>query len=256
MSARIDASSSVLSRSANGISLAAHSSAKRRFDFERGANMKSNAASDSGKITSIRLVQSDPKAHVENWSYAKELRALGQVLESHQLGTVELEVESGVYFVRGNATANESARASLAALVRDFLFGTSSTGQIKEGDQIKLRYTSNEIRQLDAEARERRKDSKRTPDPHSLSQVLRGAGSYLDSRDIELVGVSIKERWITLRYRTPEGSIDEAKQDIEYFFDYWVKMYLKRRNRPMLRSANEPTLIVTWEGIKKQDPTA
>ena len=217
--------------------------------------MKSSAASDSGKTTRMRLVQSDPHAQVENWSYAKELRALGQALESHQLGTVELEVESGVYFVRGSATANESARASLAALVRDFLFGTDSKTHAKARDEIKLRYTSNDIRQLDAEARDRRKDSKRTPDPHSLSQVLRGAGSYLDSRNIELAGVSVQDRWITLRYRTAEGRIEEAKQDIEYFFNYWVKMYLKRRNRSVVRSSSDPTLIVTWEGIKKQNPT-
>ena len=125
----------------------------------------------------------------------------------------------------------------------------------REGQEIKLRYTSKEIRQLDTEARRLRKDSKKTPDPHSLSQVLRGAGSYLDSRNIQLAGVTVKDRWITLRYRTPEGRIEEAKQDIEYFFNYWVKMYLRRRNRSVVRSASDPTLIVTWEGIKKQNPT-
>ncbi|HEY7165039.1 MAG TPA: hypothetical protein VIB79_10785 [Candidatus Binatia bacterium] len=217
--------------------------------------MKQSAVKQSGKTDRVRLVRSDPQAQVEDWSYAKELRALGQALESHQIGTVELEVESGVYFVRGNATANDSAKASFSSLVRDFLFGTSAKGGAKDGEEVRLRYTSNEIRQLDAEARERREDSKKTPDPHSLSQVLRGAGSYLDSKNIQLVGVTVKDRWITLRYRTPEGHLEEAKQDIEYFFDYWVKMYLRRRNRPVVTPSSDPTLIVTWEGIKKQNPT-
>jgi hypothetical protein len=217
--------------------------------------MKQSAVSESGKEVQLRLVQNDSGTQAENWSYAKELRTLGQALESHQLGTVELEVESGVYFVRGNATANESARASLSSLVRDFIFGTSPKTQVQAAEEVKLRYTSNEIRQLDAEARQRRQDSKQTPDPHSLSQVLRGAGSYLDSRNIQLVGVTIQDRWITLRYQTPEGRLEEAQQDIEYFFNYWVKMYLRRRNRSAVRSSTEPTLIVTWEGKKKQNPT-
>jgi len=217
--------------------------------------MKQSAAKESGNTARVHLVPSDPQAQAENWSYAKELRTLGQALESHQLGTVELEVESGVYFVRGNATAADSARASLANLVRDFIFGSAPKAEQREGQEIKLRYTSKEIRQLDTEARRHRKDSKKTPDPHSLSQVLRGAGSYLDSRNIQLAGVTVKDRWITLRYRTPEGRIEEAKQDIEYFFNYWVKMYLRRRNRSVVRSASDPTLIVTWEGIKKQNPT-
>jgi hypothetical protein len=217
--------------------------------------MKQSAASKSETEVHVRLVQNDPQAQAENWSYAKELRALGQALESHQLGCIELEVESGVYFVRGNATPSDSARASLSSLVRDFIFGSDAKAQVKEREEIKLRYSSNEIRQLDAEARQRRTDSKKTNDPHSLSQVLRGAGSYLDSRNIQLVGVTVKDRWVTLRYQTPEGRLEEAQQDLEYFFDYWVKMYLRRRNRSAVRSPSEPTLIVTWEGKKKQDPT-
>ena len=56
--------------------------------------MKQSAAKESGNTARVHLVQSDPQAQAENWSYAKELRTLGQALESHQLGTVELDERS------------------------------------------------------------------------------------------------------------------------------------------------------------------
>jgi hypothetical protein len=36
---------------------------------------------------------------------------------------------------------------------------------------------------------------------------------------------------------------------LEYFYDYWVKMYLRRSNRSKLPPPSEPTLFVTWKGI-------
>jgi len=199
----------------------------------------------------------DSESKPENWCYAKELRTLGQMLEAHQLSSIDLEVESGVYFVHGKATVQKSNQSSLSKLIRDFVFGTEDSPEEKSADDIKLRYTQNEIQQLDSEAREKRQDESKTPDPHSLSQVLRGAGSFLDSKQTSLIGITINGRWITLRYRTSEGNLEQAKQDIEYFFNYWVKMYLRRKNRAKLelRSPSDPTLVVTWEGLKRQNPT-
>ena len=184
------------------------------------------------------------------WGYAKELRVLGQALEAHQLCTVDIEIESGVYFVRGKANIPQSSRVSVAKLIRDHIFGPYGA---KQSEDIKLRYTANEIKQLDGEGRAKRKDSSKTPDPHSLSQILRGAGSYLDKRQTSLVGITIRDGWVTLRYRTVEGALEQAKQDIEYFFNYWVKMYLRRKNRPQPPAQKNPTLIVTWEGIKRRN---
>ena len=192
----------------------------------------------------------------DDWSYAKELRTLGQALEAHQISAVEIEIDSGVYFVHGKATALNPGQATLARLVRDFLFGADPSSAVKDGEEVKLRYTTNEIQQLDDDGRAKRKDPSKTPDPYSLSQVLRGAGAYLDNRhETALVGVTVKDRWVTLRYRTAEGRLEQAKEDIEYFFNYWVKMYLRRKNRTQVKTASDPSLVVTWDGIKKHDPT-
>ena len=219
-------------------------------------HMKQSAAEEQVLLKKIAgsFRDGEPGPGGDTWCYAKELRALGQALEARQISSVDLEVESGVYFVRGKATIAKAAQPSFSKLIRHFVLGGDSDSAIKDVGQISLRYTSHEIQQLDDEARAKRRDASKTPDPYSLSQVLRGAGSYLDNRQTELVGITIKDRWITLRYRTTEGRLEQAKQDLEYFFNYWVKMYLRRRNRPKSPSSNDPTLVVTWDGIKKQNP--
>ena len=87
------------------------------------------------------------------------------------------------------------------------------------------------------------------PDPYSVSQILRGAGSYLDNRDItKLLEISLKGKWVTVSYETAEGRLEKAQQDLEYFYDYWVKMYLRRSNRLKPLFSPDPTVLVTWKG--------
>jgi len=70
------------------------------------------------------------------------------------------------------------------------------------------------------------------PDPHSLSHILRSAGAYLDGRkNSSLIGISLQDQWVTIRFETAEGRPEEAKQSLEYFYDYWVKMYLRRGSK-------------------------
>ena len=62
--------------------------------------------------------------------------------------------------------------------------------------------------------------------------ILRGAGSYLDNREVTtLMGISLRGKWVTVSYQTAKGRLEQAQQDLEYFYDYWVKMYLRRSNR-------------------------
>jgi hypothetical protein len=191
-------------------------------------------------------------AEIEIFSYAKELRALGQALEKHHFSCLDLEVEGGIYLVQGKATVAKDAQSSLVRLVRDLIYGYSAGGKEKS-IETNLRFSAEEIDRLDCEGRSKRKESHQMPDPYSLSQILRGAGSYLDHRDeTSLVGITLKDRWVTVRYNTAEGRLEQAKQDLEYFYNYWVRMYLRRSNRPGLALPSEPSLVVTWEGIKER----
>jgi hypothetical protein len=186
--------------------------------------------------------------------FAKELRALGQEIEKFSFSAFDLQIDSGIYVVTGKAGMPlENVKFSFSRFVRELLRGSNPTPTMttKPG-QIDLRFSPDEIEKFDVRGRVKREDPGRIPDPYSISQILRGAGSYLDNRDVtSLVGISMKDRWVTVRYQTAEGRLEQAKQDLEYFYDYWVKMYMRRSNRTKLPPPSDPTFRVNWESIQK-----
>jgi len=218
--------------------------------------MKYLAAAHPDLIHDNLPTSPDPKpaSEVEAFSYAKELRALGQALEKQNFSSVDLEIEEGIYVVRGKATASREARSSFSRFIRDLICGANSHLTNKNGmHDMDLRYSPEEIERFESAGQAKRIASNKMPDPYSLSQILRGAGSFLDHRkETSLVGITIKDRWVTVRYETAEGRLEQAKQDLFYFYDYWVKMYLRRSSRPKAPPPTDPTLIVSWNGIEKR----
>jgi hypothetical protein len=186
--------------------------------------------------------------------FAKELRALGQAIEKFSFSAFDLHIDSGIYVVTGRAIIQEeNARFSFSRFVRELLLRSDATATMTtKAGQIDLRFTPEEIEKFDVRGRVKRQDAGKMPDPYSISQILRGAGSYLDNRDAtNLVGVTLRDRWVTVSYQTAEGRLEQAKQDLEYFYNYWVKMYMRRSNRAKLPPPADPTLFVSWEGIQK-----
>ena len=185
--------------------------------------------------------------------FARQLRALGQALEKFSFSTFDLELRSGNYLVTGRATSTENIRFSFSRFVRELLRSSTARPTLSCADnRVDLCFSPDEIEKFDLRGKVKREDANKMPDPYSISQILRGAGSYLDNRDVTtLVGVSLNGKWVTVRYETPEGRLEQAKQDLEYFYDYWVKMYLRRSNRAKLPPASDPTLLVTWEGMRR-----
>lgn len=210
--------------------------------------MKENGAM-AGERLPDRL---GPASAIDNLSYAQELRALGQDLEAYKLLSVDLQMDEGLYVVRG--IARVSTGSLFARLLRVFSHNSSSAlGQRHSTSEIELRYSLRDIEQLESRGRAKRKEPHHMPDPYSLSQVLRGAGSYLDNRaGTHLVEITVKDQWITLQYETPRGWLECDRQDVEYFYNYWVKMYLRRRDRPKLPPASDPTLMMEWDDILKR----
>jgi hypothetical protein len=186
--------------------------------------------------------------------FAKELRALGQAIEKFSFSAFDLHIDSGIYVVTGRAIIQEeNARFSFSRFVRELLLGSGAAATVTTtAGQVDLRFTPDEIEKFDVRGRVKRQDAGKMPDPYSISQILRGAGSYLDNRDAaSLVEVALKDRWVTVSYQTAEGRLEQAKQDLEYFYNYWVKMYMRRSNRAKLPPPNDPTLFVSWEAMQK-----
>ena len=185
--------------------------------------------------------------------FARQLRALGQALERFSFSAFDLTLRSGTYWVTGMALSTDHIKFSFSRFVRELLRGCPVTPTLAcNGSQVDLRFSHDEVERFDERGKVKRQDASKMPDPYSISQILRGAGSYLDNRDVtELVGVSLKEKWVTVSYQTADGRLEQAQQDLEYFYDYWVKMYLRRSNRAKLPRPSDPTVLVTWRGIQR-----
>src|SRR5262245_12446086 len=202
---------------------------------------------------------SDPvpeKPEFQKNSYARELRAVGQALEAQHVFSLELELNGGLYVVRGKVTAADYAQSSFSGFIQDFVSGVGSvlTGSPRPSIyEIDLSYQPEDIEELDSKGRSHRRNGDRNPDPYGLAQKLRGAGSFLDYRpETTLTGISVEDRWVTIRYRTAEGRFEQAKQDVAYFYNYWVKMYLRRGLRQNPTSPDDSTVVVNWGSAEKQ----
>jgi hypothetical protein len=183
--------------------------------------------------------------------YAEELRAVGQALEAQTFISVELEVEGDGYRVRAEVDQSKKADSSFGAIVKQLLLGFGSSLQTKKqptARAIETRYGAEEIQKLIQEGVARRLDTHTVPDYFSLSHILRQTGAYLDGLyHATLVRVTVKGDWITIHYRNGSGQLKEFTQDIQFFYDYWVKMYLRRSDRPVPMLSMRPTYMAALE---------
>ncbi len=183
-------------------------------------------------------------------NFARQLRALGQALEKFSFSVFDIEIENGVYFVVAKSSATEQRRTlSLLRAIRAY-FVRSDRSRTRPDRQVDLRFTPEEIENFDLHGKSRRQDGGKTPDPYSISQLLRGAGCYLDNRNVsERATISFAGRWITIRYETPDKQTANARHDLEYFYDCWVQMYLRRSNRAKWPQTSEPTVMMRWQSL-------
>src|SRR5262245_15781258 len=243
----------------NGTVLAPRHAEIVRFAADKGY-CESPIMTADNKMKLPRAAESfDPiaeKTQFQKNSYARELRAVGQALEEQHVFSLDLELNGGLYVVRGKVTAADYAQSSFSGFIQDFVSGVGAVLTGGPGPsiyEIDLTYQPEDVEELDSKGRSQRRNGDRNPDPYGLAQKLRGAGSFLDYRpETTLTGISVEDRWVTVRYRTPEGRIEQAKQDVTYFYNYWVKMYLRRGLRHDLTWPDDSTVIVNWGLAEKQ----
>jgi hypothetical protein len=164
-----------------------------------------------------------------SWS----LRALGQALEKFGFSNFDLEISDGTYLIIPKPHSPERSHISLKRLLRQFFQPSSMpAGLITSERKPDLRFSSEDIKNFDLRGKSRRKDGGKIPDPYGVSELLRGAGCYLDNHNVTSeVKISLVDRWVTIRYRAGDGRPEHIERDIEYFYDYGVNMYLRRTNR-------------------------
>jgi hypothetical protein len=178
------------------------------------------------------------------------LRTLGSLLQEHGFTEYELRVSDGDYTVLRQVAKENFAPRSL---LKKFFSFNPTRYKRQQPPLRELRYSITDLLDHETQDRERRKQPSQMPDPYSTAQILRGVGCFLDKRDgSRLLGVTVKDRWVVIDYVTADGREQKEKQDFEYFYDYWVRMYMQRSNRSKLPAPSDPTLYVIWESARRQ----
>jgi len=211
--------------------------------------MRNNTAEDLDYYATQdgALAPGEGGARADGLSYARILRTLGLALEAHRVVTCDIAIENDIYTIKGIARPQAKTRRGLLQSVRKFFVRDDLTPRPDFfTNRIELRYSMAEIRALDAQVRVRRSAAPELADPLSLSQLLRVVGGFMDKRDgEELLGLRIDDRRVTITHVSRDARLLKTTQDIEYFYDLWVKMYLQRSNRLRPAPPSGPTVCVS-----------
>jgi hypothetical protein len=82
---------------------------------------------------------------------------------------------------------------------------------------------------MDAAERAKRTAAGSTPEAHKLSQILRAAGGYVDQKGGRLLEVRKSFDDITIEYESALKKKMTEKFTVAGLYDFWVKMYLRRK---------------------------
>jgi hypothetical protein len=166
-------------------------------------------------------------------NYAALLRPIGQTLEALRIDSFAVKPDSDGFIVR-DKTRN---RAQLTPRERAFLaeLHSNQAPSLHKEEALRLaagvfewHLTPDDIERFETEGRERRQEPARTPDSHSVSQILRVVGSILDQKRGQLSYIVKDEQVVTVAYALPEGKIASEDYSVPMLYDRWVGMYKKR----------------------------
>lgn len=170
-------------------------------------------------------------------SYAKDLRAVGQAAEALGIEILDLEIDGKNYVVRGKIGGSQPVDLPLGRSLRDLLGKAWSVLGVRARTQpspslLELRFSQQDIERLDSEGSAKRRNPSGMPNAYSLSQILRGSGSYVDHKpETRLVGVAVRDGQVSLLYETSQGERRVEQVRVDFLYEHWVTMYLRRANR-------------------------
>jgi hypothetical protein len=173
---------------------------------------------------------------LSNPNFAQLLRPVGQMLEPLQLESFSLKIEEGNVSVQAQRREEQSQRAAEVSLrVTWQLFRRKKSASAPEPQPssglLELHYTRDDIARMETEAQSRRQAAGGRPEAHALSQVLRAVGAFVDQKQGRLTSVKMAGQDITIEYESALKQNLTEKFTVATLYDYWVKMYLKRRQR-------------------------
>ena len=175
--------------------------------------------------------------------YEHILRAVGQGLESLSLETFELEVADDVFSVQGTPSQKEyghSSMAKLNAFKEAFLNicqtlkqpppAATPAGTVpRPSHSLQIQFTQADIDELELEGRALRSDWERSPLSHSLSQILRTVGWYVDQKKGHLQKISMTGERVSFSYMASVGTQKSELLTLLQIYDMWVHLFKQRK---------------------------
>lgn len=176
---------------------------------------------------------------------AQALRAIGQDLERQDIRAFDIERQDDNYLVwvrDASAFGGNSAASGLGEKELEVAAPEEWEGRVEaeeDDDSIdlsaspapQLRYTPDDVVDLDCTGKARRKNPNGMANGHSIPQLLRAVGGYVCQMKGRFQAVSWREQSVAVIYDTPLGrrELDVFRPDSIY--DIWVSMYVRRSRR-------------------------
>jgi hypothetical protein len=152
--------------------------------------------------------------------YAQTLRAIGQALETLNLGDFTVEPEGDSYRINGTS--------SVVKYRCDPWMANQPVGR---ASAMELSYSRSDIERLEREGRSQRERVHGITDSSRLSQALRVIGTYLTQKYSRMVRLSRKGENFEVHYESSLGSRFSERFSAADLYDLWVRFYLQRSIR-------------------------
>ena len=172
--------------------------------------------------------------------YENILRAIGQNLEYIDAESFDLNASDDTFLASGqykktNATPSPDPTSTKSFLGFIKTFGRKKPTQTPEPQPSyfsDLRFSQSDIELLDRKGKVLRSDlDRRMLDPHSISQVLRTAGAYLDHKQSRLLKLSWRQQILTLWHVNRVGVEAREVFTSPDLYSLWVHQF-KQRVKP------------------------
>ena len=170
------------------------------------------------------------------FDFSQLLRPIGEALERLQLESFRLRIENeGIVISAQKRVERQAPPVDLTVRsVWDVLRRKkveAPPAPQPSSRILEIRYSYDDIARMDAEGNAKRIATAEKPDPHALSQVLRAAGAFVDQKKGRLLGVTMEGQDVAIDYESALKQKTTEKHTAASLYDYWIKMYLRRRER-------------------------
>ena len=175
--------------------------------------------------------------------YEHILRAIGQGLESLSLEGFDLEVVNDTFSVQGIPTPKGSEKPTIAPLnafkkaflsichtpIKSAPSETPAERFPGPSRLLRLQFTQADIDKLERDGQALRSDWERSPLSHSLPQVLRTVGWYVDHKKGQLHKISRNGKTLSVSYTGWLGTEKVETLALMQIYDMWVHLYKQRK---------------------------